>query len=1519
MRARLNLNCLRTRRIHEAPANASAASPASRALSRRGFLELGGAVALTPLAFESLLVPRSKLRFSFDGRVARFYYGQRELWKIDPSDFAGRPKLRVEETRDRIGLSLRGARLPGTRVIGDFECVCRKSRLGWTVALELAAGGFSATGPLEAWLLGEQILESEVLALGVVARQPSGRFLLEVSGKTRGQFRPSWRLHLTGPGICSASTREWSVDSDEVEIGLPRTDHASIVERPSRLRSRIQVTRGKNEWVLWPLESSLSSGVLKVDRREFDDLEIEVAESPAGKSVAYLARAASQQPRSTSFFPGPAFRGNGGSEASFGLTSLRLAGLVSGKDGELALLANLGADPTELEVASCGFLLGDSEVDSVLEITQENGLQTRFKFAPVLLASLVPLDGVLVEPSLPDRPTRMALLEAPSRQGIEGACAFACDSKNGAEVVLPNLRVSATRPEDLLVLEFEFRNLKLRKGLCAGLHLESDCCGPPLVIVHFPPQHLAEQAFFEAAQDADSEMPTRPPVQTRVAGRSRLVFDPRSRDSAGKWLPLEPIPFTLDTLLEWSRWTPVRVDDIRKLEKIEEPTAIQTDIEFPYRLHLSPNAEARWRHASLPVARNGRYELWHSRLSAPYRGAAPPTLRAVWSPDFSKTGDPNAVECPFRMSLNNRDRHQIVRVTHELGREPVAARLFMLSSMGAWSDIEGNWPCTPGQAGPALERWLHVATMGRDQNVVIERRGFLFPLGHRATLVKQTERKLVLRWIQRDGVKRPVYVAYLRQKKYIQIKEISKDYSPWYMGWRRVSFLEERSPNLNDPLSERGGGVPTSAGPAVPPAGCPSHWGERAFWPTVGDAPHKFKVRTWDWTANSRDVELPLIFVENSGDAVSPEVRTCSGDLVEEVSCPPPGCTGDQLECEVRDAARDYDLQVDRATVPVGGSALALAPSYRKGDTEVEAANIRLGYRLASEWSPDPTSSYYLDCAEFEALDSCAAPFWPRFSRVEAKVPAIDYMAGDGGQAWFEPRCLELSPEAEVFASIVEGQIKAPFHESSDRSGGLLAPTPEVAQLSRRFGPGKFEQLPAGRVRADAPTGFDPKAFFGNGAKILGEIALSEIVAVLDPNGSVPALVSTMTPYADGPDFLEQALSWSTTNLQDQDFGLLQFFANQKGDPAKFTIDGSIRVWLGSEVPPAFEMRGLLERFSIRLGTESAGVLIEFPSLTYSAGTHRKPDLDVKVGEVSFLGALAFIQTLATYLGDLLGKKTGVELELQPRGVLIRFPPLTFDVINIGAMSLKGLSITSWAKLPFVEAPVEFGLNFARPEAPCTLTAGIYGGRAYVTLVLDTAHGGIRDMAAAFEFGVIKEVSFGPAHGQVYILGGIFFGIRSIPSGRVVELRAYVRAGGNVDVLGLITAYIDLYVGLLAQNNGSESYLLGEASLTIGFKVAIVEHKATLRRSERIAGSKTGKSERRVALPPGVEVLGVYASLNSAGYELDAPPIPRASEVEEQAQGINAQAMINKRQWAAYWAAFAPHDGAPATRCLEPL
>lgn len=234
------------------------------------------------------------------------------------------------------------------------------------------------------------------------------------------------------------------------------------------------------------------------------------------------------------------------------------------------------------------------------------------------------------------------------------------------------------RADDLLVLRLDFYNLRLQPGP-TGKEMVSDGPGESFVVAHFPPQHIAEQAFAEdepgnpLSPPSDPLLP--PPIAARMAGESRLVFYLASAS-----LPLD---FSLEAILEeLSRSTPLVADRFT----IPPPTPAVggtaqfggvrsqfSAIEAPWRLVLSPHPDGRWAHSTKSVSDGGRTELWHTRLgvrsdtgsAVDEKSKTTRTARAVFSPDYrgSNPAPPAGDMSPFRNSLRRYDRDQIVRAT----------------------------------------------------------------------------------------------------------------------------------------------------------------------------------------------------------------------------------------------------------------------------------------------------------------------------------------------------------------------------------------------------------------------------------------------------------------------------------------------------------------------------------------------------------------------------------------------------------------------------------------------------------------------------------------------------------------------------------------------------------------------------------------------------------------------------------------------------------------------------------------
>lgn len=296
-------------------------------------------------------------------------------------------------------------------------------------------------------------------------------------------------------------------------------------------------------------------------------------------------------------------------------------------------------------------------------------------------------------------------------------------------------KVDLIRPDDLLNLHIEGVNLQVNpsSGEQATITFE-DLAKPAYLVVQFPPQTIAERVFFETNADTKKPVGADPAMQARIdrdaaaasdpllapgkvavrlGGPSRLVFR----------VPAEMrIPFSIAGLLDWSALDLVvpflanipagSVPPVLSVVAIRPPSALETDIELPYRLHISPDSSSRWEHAIAQVSHQGRTELWHTRLANEQKDRVQPNsdksipLRAVWSPDYDASGN---VPAPGNFgplgalgAMSPADRHQIVVLTSAFQGYaqsaqqaytplPFYASQLMLSPLGGWLRSVGSW------------------------------------------------------------------------------------------------------------------------------------------------------------------------------------------------------------------------------------------------------------------------------------------------------------------------------------------------------------------------------------------------------------------------------------------------------------------------------------------------------------------------------------------------------------------------------------------------------------------------------------------------------------------------------------------------------------------------------------------------------------------------------------------------------------------------------------------------------------
>lgn len=1009
------------------------------------------------------------------------------------------------------------------------------------------------------------------------------------------------------------------------------------------------------------------------------------------------------------------------------------------------------------------------------------------------------------------------------------------------------LTLSALRPDDFLSLQFEFINFSIQTDSQTGSQSLSPTANPAYIVVTFPPQSVAEQAFYEAPgsgytqQDGDgnpltsgepgyeanpstSETPSARPVESLLSGASRLAFIFPSG--------VNSIPLTLESILATISTCDMNVvpaalpppistiviggttTTTSATPVISTPDLEQTSIEVPFRLMVSPNQSERWAHSTDPVTNNGTTEVWHTRLAAGILTngvldeSYPSYIRAVWSPDYASLSDAPPHYDPstpyvlpgqtplneFRSSLDARDRFELVHLTSDFTipnylPAPVTVNRLMLSSLGAWLDSAGTWtPPSPLE----IEAWNHVATMGRDHYVRVVYAGFLFPFGHSASLVKVTERSL-------DPAPEPniasSQTAYLRQKMYVVVREPVVDYpSPGMQHSGRrfpytsVTITTNVTPDLDDPTQSE----------------AYTGQGQDAFWPEVGGQDFRFACIGVDSDGQLTEFTIPLIFVGNS--IAVPQDSTHQGILSSIIAAYPNAGTG-------------------RTQPVMAGQRIAFAPSSTPGDTSFETQLVDMTAEAVDPSAP--------------ATPTNQPQFYPAFADAEVRIPAVAQLTPNSpttGQALttisFPDVYLEngfsSSNTGELFAQIsAADQIPLDFSQDADKAGGMITPSLNIAGLARVTGlvgaPGNLSDSDLATYLGSVASGqFNPADFFGLGsAKILGGIPLSSILN----SGAIaqaPA-ISSHVIYTDNnpqmaPQAFETTLTWDGSSLVTTD------------PTGTFVPSGStlqLNAVIHTDFSPnpttTFMITATLTNFAIHLIPAVLEFLvISFDSLEYTAQSGQKVQVTASVGSVEFAGPLSFINELENYI-PLDGFDDPPEIDVTPQGVAVGYT-LAIPAIGVGVFSLANVSLGAQITLPFTDDPARVTFSFASREHPFTLSVALFAGGGFFATALGLD--GVELLEGSFEFGGDFSLDIGVASGDIYANAGIYYQIQTVSGGDEAQLTGFFQCGGSLEVLGLITLSEQFYLGLTYDTSSNDVY--GQATVTVEVSVAMFSQSVSL-------------------------------------------------------------------------------------------
>lgn len=856
------------------------------------------------------------------------------------------------------------------------------------------------------------------------------------------------------------------------------------------------------------------------------------------------------------------------------------------------------------------------------------------------------------------------------------------------------------RADDLLALTFQFFNLRLGPVSDSPRRMVTiDPSRPAFIVVLMAPQHIVHQVF-----DQDPQRPGAltdlidAPVASVMAGRSRLAFQLPAGTAS--------VPFSLATLLDWnsliSSLAPNALADPPDLSHgvpaTAPPTGLQTAIELPYRIVLSPDPSGRWAHsiavaqATAAATATTVTELWHTRLGTLKPGAtAPddrtlPALRPVWA-------DTRADVATFPLSSDNRRAILAQSGTFrqadgtQFPAPALRATHLTLSALGGWTDIQAGWDQADptGESTEALAAWRHVASQGLDQYVRVAMRGSMYPFGHRASVVEITERKPA-------SAPGGALTDYLVRSTSLVVLQAERDYDelapPLAGASASIAAAQHKMPFRRVRIT-------TMSAHIDPPAT------DRPSTITQRGQPFPFQLTAADWAGATTDFALSMTFVSDG--------TTVHG----------------QFAAEEHLAPADASLPAIEEAV-LRGQAIALSPTTRdRLATTLPVQRLRFGtVSVAGLLSP----SYlpFVDQADVS------------LTAVQRVVGAVNPIA--------DAVTVQLAEQSgDIFARLVGSPLRVGI--PAQLAGGLTAPNLAIGALSQSLGP-----VPA-IAEQIGQAAFDPKALFaaaGLDTSLLGGVSLADVIAATGVDvtkAQIPSFIQ-----AQLPDQVTTTFEWKP-KLTDRPLPVLKL-----AEDSTLEITATMSEPISPSVPPPTPtavVRGKLTDFSL----EFADVLtVSFTALAFSAETGKKVDVDPQGLDLAFANELQFLSQLADVIpAGLLG--AGVELHVSPAGIDAGYT-LGLPSAGVAVFSLENIALSVHAFLPLQgdSGPASLRVAFSDRAHPFLVTVAMIGGGGFFAIEVEPT--GIKSMEGSIEIGAQISVDLGIVSAEVHVLGGFYFSLR---------------------------------------------------------------------------------------------------------------------------------------------------------------
>lgn len=340
-------------------------------------------------------------------------------------------------------------------------------------------------------------------------------------------------------------------------------------------------------------------------------------------------------------------------------------------------------------------------------------------------------------------------------------------------------------------------------------------------------------------------------------------------------------------------------------------------------------------------------------------------------------------------------------------------------------------------------------------------------------------------------------------------------------------------------------------------------------------------------------------------------------------------------------------------------------------------------------------------------------------------------------------------------------------------------------------------------------------------ANVVHAVANGLRVVVLETVDLVLDMERYVTGLAESGALARVRFEWKPvlTSFPNTSAPLLQV----KPDSLMFAIEAKTGFDGRSSVLAIAEMND----FALHLFPEAELLTLEFDRFMFKAGTFGKPEVDIVLHAIHFKGVLSFVEGIKDLI-PLDGFSDPPNLGVTAEGMTAGFT-LALPNIALGAFSVTNLSIGADVLVPFLGKAVSIGFNFCTRERPFTIAVVFLGGGGWTGI--RASADGLEVLEVGLEAGACVAVDFGVASGSVSAMLGVYIRLES----KKGSIAGYFRLRGEVDVLGLVSAAIELYMELLYQPPTGK--LIGQASITVNVSVIGISKSVHISAQRVFAGS----------------------------------------------------------------------------------